>query len=159
MLRRILSYSTTARSEIRPITEDLRACVRESGIAQGTLIAYSLHTTLGLMVQETAESNLCQDILEYLDFVIEDDGTLYRHRGNLHPRSHGDDTDCNAPSHLRQMLVNQNVLLDVRDSQLALGPWQDVALLEFDGPRPDRRILVKLWPDVAHLPSPITHHS
>ncbi len=147
MHREILTYSTSGKSQIRPITDDLRRCLRRSGVRNGTLLAYSLHTTFGLMVQETAEEQLCQDMIEYLQFVIEDDGMLYRHRGALHPRSNGEDTDCNAPSHLRHMLVNQNVLLDVVDGDLALGHWQDVALVEFDGPRPTRRILVKVTPD------------
>src|SRR5688500_8443605 len=131
MYRTILSYPTDLRSQIRPITDDLRACLRESCLRNGTLLAYSLHTTCGLMMQEAAESQLCEDILEYLGFVIEDDGELYRHRGALHPRSNGNDTDCNAPSHLRQMLVNQSIVLDVVEGELALGEWQDVALVEF----------------------------
>lgn len=147
MHRKILTYSTRAKSEIRTITADLRRCVAESGIRDGCLLAYSLHTTLGLMVQETAETHLCEDVLDYLGFVIEEDGELYKHRGHLHPRSSGEDSDRNAPSHLRQILVNQNVLLDVHDGELALGPWQDVAIAEFDGPRPGRNILVKIWAD------------
>jgi len=147
MHRKILTYSTQAKAEIRTITGDLRRCVAESGVRDGCLLAYSLHTTLGLIVQETAETHLCEDVLDYLAFVIEDDGDLYRHRGHLHPRSNGDDTDRNAPSHLRQILVNQNVLLDVHDGNLSLGPWQDVAIAEFDGPRPTRHILVKVWED------------
>jgi secondary thiamine-phosphate synthase enzyme len=147
MHRTILNYSTNAKSELRTITADLRRCVAESGVREGLLVAYSLHTTLGLLVQETEERNLCEDVLEYLEFVIEDDGELYRHRGHLHPRSNGADTDRNAPSHLRQILVNQNVVLDIHQGELSLGPWQDVALAEFDGPRPGRRILVKVVPD------------
>jgi secondary thiamine-phosphate synthase enzyme len=147
MHRKILTYSTGAKSEIRTITGDLRRCVAESGVRDGCLLAYSLHTTLGLMVQETAETHLCEDVLDYLGFVIEEDGELYKHRGHLHPRSNGDDTDCNAPSHLRQILVNQNVLLDVHDGELALGTWQDVAIAEFDGPRAGRNVLVKVWED------------
>lgn len=157
MYRRILTYPTHSKSEIRTITGDLRVCLRESGVENGVLLAYSLHTTFGLMVQETEERNLCQDVLEYLEFVIEDDGELYRHRGHLHPRSNGADTDRNAPSHLRQILVNQNVVLDVCDGELALGPWQDVALAEFDGPRSDRRILVKIWRDPAEPIGPADH--
>src|SRR5206468_10049217 len=149
MHRKILTYSTRAKSEIRTITGDLRRCVAESSRRAGCLLAYSRHTTLGLMVQETAETLLCDDVLDYLGFVIEEDGELYKHRGHLHPRSNGDDTDRNAPSHLRQILVNQNVLLDVHNGELALGPWQDVAIAEFDRPRAGRSVLVKVWPDPA----------
>jgi secondary thiamine-phosphate synthase enzyme len=145
--RHLLNYDTRAKSEIRTITADLRRCVAASGVRSGSLLAYSLHTTLGLMIQETEERHLCEDVLDYLGFVIEDDGELYRHRGHLHPRSNGADTDRNAPSHLRQILVNQHLVLDIYDGELVLGPWQDVALAEFDGPRPGRQVLVKVWAD------------
>jgi secondary thiamine-phosphate synthase enzyme len=145
--RDILTYSTLHKAEFRTITGDLHRCVAASGLRDGTLLAYSLHTTMGLMIQETAESNLCDDMLDYLGFHIEDDGQLYRHRGHLHPRSNGSDPDENAPSHLRQMLVNQNLALDVWDGELVLGPWQDVAIVEFDGPREGRQVLVKLTAD------------
>src|SRR5262249_49751863 len=102
---------------------------------------------LGLMIQETEERHLCEDVLDYLGFMIEDDGELYRHRGHLHPRSNGADTDRNAPSHLRQILVNQHLVLDIYDGELVLGPWQEIALAEFDGPRSGGKVLVKVWAD------------
>ena len=50
------------------------------------------------------------------------------------------------------MLVNQSVVLDVFEGNLALGRWQDVALAEFDGPRERRQVLVKIWPDAVAEP-------
>ena len=51
MYKKILSYDTTQKSEFRSITTDLRACVAEAGVENGTLLAYSLHTTLGLLIR------------------------------------------------------------------------------------------------------------
>jgi secondary thiamine-phosphate synthase enzyme len=147
MFKRILSYDTTHKAEIRTITGDLNAAVTESGVDNGTLLVYSLHTTLGLIIQETSEPNLCDDFVEYLTAVVDDDGTAYRHSCALHPSGTCIDDRFNAPSHVRQLLTNQSVVLDVHGGQITLGRWQDVALLELDGPRQERQIFVKLYPE------------
>ena len=65
----------------------------------------------------------------------------------LHSSGVCQDDRFNAPSHVRQLLTNQSVMLDVQGGHLTLGRWQDVALLELDGPRPDRQIVVKIMRD------------
>ena len=65
MFKRILSYDTTRKTEIRNITDDLNGLIRESGVDNGTLLVYSLHTTLGLIVQETSEPFLCEDFSDF----------------------------------------------------------------------------------------------
>lgn len=147
MLKRILTYDTTEKSQIRTITGDLKDCVAESGVDNGTLIAYSLHTTLGLILQETAEVNLCGDFIDFLTRLVEDDGRTYRHTCALHPSGACVEDRFNAPSHVRQLLTNQTLVLDIQEGQLTLGRWQDVAFLELDGPRAGRQILVKVPPD------------
>jgi secondary thiamine-phosphate synthase enzyme len=147
MLRRILCYDTLQKQELRPITEDLTALIRKSGLETGTLLAYSLHTTMGLVIQEVSEPNLCEDLVDYLVQSVEDDGRKYRHTCALHPSGVCQEDRYNGPSHVRQMLVNQSIVLDFCEGRLSLGRWQDVALMELDGPRQRRQVLVKLWPD------------
>jgi secondary thiamine-phosphate synthase enzyme len=158
MLRRILCYDTEQKQELRTITADLEALVRMSGLRSGTLLAYSMHTTMGLIIQEVSEPNLCEDLVEHLVRSVEDDGRLYRHTCALHPSGVCQEDRYNGPSHVRQMLVNQSIVLDFVDGRLSLGRWQDVALLELDGPRQRRQILVKLWPDpVENSPAAQSH--
>jgi secondary thiamine-phosphate synthase enzyme len=147
MYKKTLSYDTTSKTEFRTITSDLRACVAEAGLESGTLIAYSLHTTLGLIIQETSEPNLCEDFADFLEATVEGDGNLYKHRCALHPSGACHEDRFNAPSHVRQMLTNQSIVLDLQGGDLTLGRWQDVALAELDGPRNSRQILVKILPD------------
>jgi secondary thiamine-phosphate synthase enzyme len=156
MFRRILCYDTRQKQEIRSITEDLQALVHRSGVESGTLLAYSMHTTMGLILQEVSEPNLCEDLIDHLVQNVEDDGRRYRHTCALHPSGVCQEDRFNGPSHVRQMLVNQHILLEIQDGRLCLGRWQDVALLELDGPRERRQVLVKLWPDPvpgAEVPS------
>lgn len=143
MLRNTLTYETTQKTQIIPITKDLELLVKQSGIKNGTLIAYSFHTTLGLIIQED-ENNLNQDIFNQLSKIVEDDnGHNYRHscdRSSLGGKGNG-------PSHVRHLLVNQNLIIDLKNGKLNLGEWQSVGLIELDGPRQGRQILVKIISD------------
>jgi secondary thiamine-phosphate synthase enzyme len=145
--RHVLQYDTRAKSQIRSITEDLERLIAEIGVGRGTLLVYSLHTTLGLIVQETSEPNLCEDFLDFLTALVEDNGHRYKHRCALHPSGTCGDDRFNGPSHVRQLLVNQSLVLDIQSGRPALGRWQDVALVELDGPRQGRQILVKIIPE------------
>jgi secondary thiamine-phosphate synthase enzyme len=145
--RHVLQYDTKAKSQIRSITEDLERLIAAMGVDSGTLLVYSLHTTLGLIVQETSEPNLCEDFVDFLTALVEDNGHRYKHRCALHPSGTCTEDRFNGPSHVRQMLVNQSLVLDIQSGRAALGRWQDVALVELDGPRQGRQILVKILPE------------
>lgn len=147
MIRTVLTYDTSAKAQIRTITPELNDLIARSGIDNGTLLVYSLHTTLGLMVQETSEPNLCQDFIDYLTARVHDDGNAYHHRCALHPSGTCTEDRFNAPSHIRQLLTNKPLMLDIQGGRLTLGRWQDVAFFELDGPRQARQILVKITAD------------
>jgi secondary thiamine-phosphate synthase enzyme len=147
MFRHILAYDTNDKSEIRTITPELNALIARSGVDNGTLLIYSLHTTLGVMVQETSESHLCEDLIDFLTALVPGDGHQYKHSCALHPSGACVEDRFNAPSHVRQLLTNQPLVLDIQGGQLTLGRWQDVAFFELDGPREGRQIHVKIMPD------------
>lgn len=147
MFKCVLAYDTIAKSQVRTITEELNDLVTQSGIDNGTLLVYSMHTTLGVMVQETSEPNLCEDFSDFLTGLVNDDGHQYKHTCALHPSGACLEDRFNAPSHVRQMLTNQSVVLDIQGGRLSLGRWQDVAFFELDGPRQGRQVFVKILPD------------
>ena len=146
-MKKVLSYDTNCKSEIIPITGDLKKIVEESKIKNGTLLAYSMHTTLGLIIQEAVEPNLCQDIINQLTKIVDNDGTKYKHVCSDNPNKICKTDDVNGPSHIRQLLTNQNIILDIKNGRLNLGRYQDIALFELDGPRKNRQILVKIIKD------------
>jgi len=146
-MRKELVYSTKKHAEIRCITKDIQKVVDESKVKNGILIAYTLHTTIGLMIQETAEKHLCQDIINQLTKMVDDDGTKYGHRCALHPSRLCETDDINGPSHVRHLMVNQNLVIDIKKGKLNLGTFQDIGLFELDGPRDERKVLVKIIKD------------
>jgi secondary thiamine-phosphate synthase enzyme len=145
-MRKILSYDTSQKQEIISITRDLQKIIDENHIENGLLIAYSLHTTAGLFIQEIAEEDLNQDILDYYKDLVKDEKN-YRHSCAKHPNENYILGAQNAPSHIRHTLINQNVIIDVKRGKLNLGQWQDVGLVELDGPRKNRKILIKILED------------
>lgn len=146
-MRKILIYNTSAKAELTPITKDIKKLVKKSKIKNGTLFAYSMHTTLSLIIQETAEPNLCQDIINQLNKMVDDDAASYKHSCALHPSGTCESDSANGPSHVRQVLTNQNIILDIKDGELVIGKWQDIGLLELDGPRKNRKVNVKIIKD------------
>lgn len=146
-MREDLSFNTTKKSEVIPITKSIKAAVDKSNIKNGTLIAYSMHTTVSLIIQEAAEPKLCEDIVDQLVEIVENDGSKYKHTCADHPSGLCKIDNINGPSHVRQLLTNQNLVLDIKDGQLVLGQWQDIALLELDGPRQNRKVYIKIMED------------
>jgi secondary thiamine-phosphate synthase enzyme len=147
VFRCALQYDTTAHSEIRVISGELNELITRLGVDNGTLLLYSLHTTLGVLVQEANEPNLCEDFIDFLTALVENDGASYKHRCALHPSGTCTEDRFNAPSHVRQMLTNQSLVMDIQAGRLTLGRWQDVAFFELDGPRQGRQLFVKITTD------------
>jgi secondary thiamine-phosphate synthase enzyme len=147
VFRYALQYDTTAKSEIRVISGELNDLITRLGVDHGTLVLYSLHTTLGVLVQEASEPNLCEDFIDFLTALVENDGASYKHRCALHPSGTCTEDRFNAPSHVRQMLTNQSLVLDIQAGRVTLGRWQDVAFFELDGPRRGRQLFVKIMTD------------
>jgi len=146
-VKKVISYNTEAKNQIIPITEDIAGVAKESGIKNGTLFAYTLHTTLGLIMQESCEPFLCQDIIDQLTKIVDDNGAKYKHRCSANPKKLCKTDDINGPSHVRQALTNQSIVIDIENGKLNLGTYQDIGLVEFDGPRKDRKVLVKIIKD------------
>lgn len=89
---------------------------------RGVCTAFVEHTTAALVVQED-EPRLRGDVESFLDDLVPDDGHAH------------DALDGNADSHLRATLLGPSVTVPVEGGDLALGTWQSILLVEFDGPR------------------------
>ncbi|MFP4632287.1 MAG: secondary thiamine-phosphate synthase enzyme YjbQ [Halobacteriales archaeon] len=116
------SVETSARTEVVDVTPEVREAVVESDVVDGVCLVFVGHTTAGVVVNE-AESRLLDDVVDYLGDVVPE-----------RERRH-DELDGNADSHLRALLVGNDVCLPVEGGDVALGTWQSVLLVECDGPR------------------------
>jgi secondary thiamine-phosphate synthase enzyme len=106
------------------LTERVREIVARSGVAAGLCHVMVMHSTAAIVVNETADPNVGADVQDALGRAVPD-------RGNwLHDR-----IDDNAAAHIKASILGPSEILPVRDGALALGTWQGIWLLEFDGPR------------------------
>jgi secondary thiamine-phosphate synthase enzyme len=131
-----LALKTTEKQQLINITTRIKHVVSDSGIKNGLIALFSLHTTAALMVSEF-QNALLDDIATFLRRVVDDEWP-YKHNSP-------EFSDCdrrNAASHLRSMLFSNSVVLPVSDGELVLGQFQSVILAEMDGPR-DRSLRVQ----------------
>lgn len=127
------------------LTERVAAVVARSGLAEGLVSVFCPHTSCGLAVTE-AEDGHHEDLAAVLEQLapagrawVHDD--LSRRWQNLEP-----DERRNGWSHIRHLLATSpSLVLPVLDGTLGLGRWQALFLVELDGPRPERSVVVQAW--------------
>lgn len=117
------------------LTLEAQEFLKTTGIRDGEVTFFSMHTTAGLKVI----SPFNQDAFER-DLNLFAPRTLkvgdYRHN-NIYLRRPpiASDENPNANSHLQALLINASATLPIKDGVIALDQLKQVYLLELDGPR------------------------
>ena len=114
-----IEIHTQSPTEIVDVTERVGALV--GGASGGSCHLYLRHTTAGLMII-TGERGVPEDIMDILQTLTPK--LAYRH-----------DSPAHVAAHFLSALVGPSVTVPVRDGKLALGEFQRIVLLEFEGPR------------------------
>ena len=123
-----IKVRTTTRVEARSITSEVAQAVRGE---EGTIVhLFAPHTTCGLLVNEDADPAVMRDILAALNRLVP---------SNL-PYEHG---EGNSDAHIKSSLMGHSLLVPFSEGRLALGTWQGIFLMEFDGPR-ERKVQVSI---------------
>lgn len=140
-LRRLV-IETDAPVQFLDITARVGDLVRAMGLRDGTVTVFSRHTTASVRVQED-EPLLLEDLTEFLQRLAPRNA-YYRHNDFRIRTAHmHDDESPNGNSHCLQLLLGTSETIPVADGELQLGTWQRVFLVELDGPRPRREVLVQ----------------
>ncbi|MBO8179521.1 MAG: YjbQ family protein [Archaeoglobus sp.] len=121
-----ITLKTTRRVEIIDITKEVEKCIEGGDLA----VVYTPHTTTSLVINE-GESGLLEDILQLMEKLVPF-GKGYKH----------DRIDSNADAHLKATILGNSAVIPIENGRLALGTWQKILFVEFDGPR-TRRVVVK----------------
>jgi len=123
-----LSVRTTKKEQALDVTDRVRAVVRKAKVATGLCAVSSQHTTAGVFVNENADADVLVDVLAALRRAVPDEAG-YRH------------AEGNAPAHIRTILTGATASVPIVEGDLALGTWQGIFFVDFDGPR-ERHVLV-----------------
>jgi len=131
IIQKEFRVSTRGRAEMVDITGQVDAIVRQSGVANGSVIVYCPHTTAAITINENADPSVVHDVLMALDKVLPRSDPDYRH------------SEGNSDAHCKSSLVGCSEQVLIQDGRLTLGTWQAIYFCEFDGPR-SRRVIVQV---------------
>ncbi len=123
---------TESRTELVDISSYVEDHVRKSNIKNGFCLAYALHSTVAIIVNEH-ETGLIQDIIN----KVEKD--FPKGMGWLHDR-----IDDNADAHLASTFIGPSRIFPIKNGRLVKGKWQNIFVLELDGPRTRKIVLETL---------------
>lgn len=128
-MQKIIKIKTDKREELVDITSPVAELVQQSQVENGLINVYVQGATAAIMIQENWDDSVQTDVVNFLRKIIP--------RGAwLHDRQDG-----NGDAHLKAGLVGPNETIPIVDGAMGLSRWQNIFLCEFDGPRPERRVL------------------
>jgi len=130
-----ITLSTKEKYQLIDLTETIEEIVSESQVAKGLCLVHASHATAAIICNEH-ESGLIHDILRKVKEIFPP-GAGYMH----------DRIDDNASSHIASALIGASRTFPVEDGQLVRGTWQNIFLLELDGPRSRRTINIHVMGD------------
>ena len=127
---REIQLRTERKTQLLDITAAVRKALGSDAEGSAALV-YVPHTTAGVTINEKIDPDLLDDFEMALAGMV-DEGWSWKHVDADGP---------NAPSHIRASVLGPQVLVPLRDGDLALGTYQGIFFCEFDGPRA-RKVLV-----------------
>lgn len=127
-----LAIRTQRRRELVDITYEVERAVAESGVTNGMCLVFAPHATAAVIANEH-ERGLVNDILRKFAEEFPDDGEWEHNR-----------IDDNAAAHLASAFVGSARIFPVKEGRLVRGTWQNIFLVELDGPRASRKVVVEV---------------
>ena len=130
----VLDFPTTGKTDLVDITREVSLRVRESGIAEGSVLIFVPGSTAALTTIEY-ESGVIEDLREAIA-RLSPDNLNYRHDARW--------GDGNGYSHVRAALLGPSLTIPVIESKLVLGTWQQIILCDFDNRPRKRQVVVQV---------------
>lgn len=126
-----LQIATNGNNDVQNITGQVNGLLKQVGLSNGTVTLFVQGSTAGLTTLEF-EAGVIADLGMMFERVASAD-LPYQHEARWH--------DGNGHSHVRAALLGPSLVVPFTDSQLTLGTWQQIVLVDFDT-RPRRREIV-----------------
>ncbi len=128
---REIVLSTSKKFQLIDITYEVEKIVEESGVRNGIVLVFAPHATAAIIANEH-ESGLIEDIITKIKELTEPGSSKWKH--NL--------IDDNAHAHIGSALIGADKVFPIINGRLVRGTWQNIFLVEMDGPRARRHVLV-----------------
>jgi secondary thiamine-phosphate synthase enzyme len=127
----VMRIKTTDRFQLVDITNRVEEIVEKSGVTNGLVLVFAPHATAAIIANEH-EHGLMDDIIHKVKEFTEPGSGKWKH----------DLVDDNAHAHIGSALFGAERVFPVINKRLLRGTWQNIFLLEMDGPRPVREVHV-----------------
>ncbi|HOW50482.1 MAG TPA: secondary thiamine-phosphate synthase enzyme YjbQ [bacterium] len=127
------TVKSTRRSEFIDITPSVEETIRASGVRNGIAVIHVFHTSAAITINENADPDVATDLEGFMAKLIPHESD-FRH------------AEGNSDAHVKSSLFGPSITLIVEDGAPALGTWQAVYLVDWDGPR-TRQYAVKVLAD------------
>ena len=128
------SLKTRGNSDIKDITPEVAKGVRNSGLNEGIVTVFIPGSTAGITTIEF-EDGVLEDLSKMLDRIIP------RNIKYQHDYRWG---DGNGHSHVRSAMVGTSFTVPFTNSELILGTWQQIVLIDFDNRPRGREIILQI---------------
>lgn len=130
----VLRLRTDGDGHVVDLTDGVRSVVRTSGIERGLVCVFVTGSTAAVTTMEYEPGGV-EDLRALLERLVPGDAGYAHNRLNH---------DSNAHAHLRASLIGASETVPVVASDLALGRWQQVVLLDFDDRPRERTVTVQV---------------
>ena len=130
-MNKLLEFSSTKKRELINISREIEKITNKSNLKQGTCLVFTPHTTAAILINED-ESGFKADMEKLIETWIPEGDWQHNH------------VDGNATAHLASSLIGQSRTIPIISGDLQLGTWQQIFLVELDGPRRNRKVVVQV---------------
>jgi secondary thiamine-phosphate synthase enzyme len=131
-----INFSTKGFNDIVDITEEVKRCIKCSGVDDGICFIF-LPGSTGAVTALEYEGGVISDLLRALDIIAPVDGDY------AHNRKWG---DGNGYAHVRSAMVKPNFAVPIEEGKPVLGRWQQIVFVDFDNKPRERELIVKIIP-------------
>jgi secondary thiamine-phosphate synthase enzyme len=129
---KVIILSTSKRRELIDITDKVLSFVREQELVSGMCLISVPHATAAIIANEN-ERGLVHDLLNKMEelFPLSEN---YAHNA----------IDDNADAHVAAAFLGHSRVFAVSNGNLVRGTWQNIFLVELDGPRSHREVHLQI---------------
>jgi secondary thiamine-phosphate synthase enzyme len=132
VVSKVLTLTSTNRRELIDITEEVMDFTREQHVSNGTCTISAPHATAAIIANEN-ENGLRRDLLAKIEDLFPQSGK-YAHNA----------IDDNADSHIAAAFLGHSTIFPIVKGRLVRGTWQNIFLVELDGPRSRREVYLQI---------------
>jgi len=142
LYREILKHTASGAPEFIDITQEVKDVLARSEIREGSVLVFTRHTTAAIEINED-EPLLMEDLKQFLLRIAPRDGN-YKHNDFFIRTANMTEDECpNGHAHCQHLLLGTSETIPVVDSEILLGRWQRIFLIELDRPR-ERQVFIQV---------------